>query len=190
VLDRRRRVLLDERRRGAERLRATEAAWAAAAREADAWRDRALLLGGRRALELWLARGVQGVVVEVEWTSSWGVPRPAAGSAAHGPEPDVTATGGGAALVIALRAHRTAVARALDAAVAAEAARRIEEELSATLRRLRALERRWIPRYRAELAELSLALDEVERDDAVRIRWALERLQEEGPDPATRLHEP
>jgi len=68
-------------------------------------------------------------------------------------------------------AHLAAVATALE---------RIDAELAATTRRLRALERRWIPAHEEALAALSLALDESEREDAIRGRWFVERRAADG----------
>jgi vacuolar-type H+-ATPase subunit D/Vma8 len=65
---------------------------------------------------------------------------------------------------------------ALDAAARYAAARTAHEaigaELVATTRRQRAIERRWIPEHEAELHRIGLALEEREREDIARARWA------------------
>ena len=57
-------------------------------------------------------------------------------------------------------------------------AERAESELSAELgraaRRLRALRERSIPRHEQALAALDLALDEGQREQALRVRWFTE----------------
>ena len=58
-------------------------------------------------------------------------------------------------------------------AAAAEALRVIEAEVLATRYRLRAIEDRWIPRLEQALAEVTLALEEQELSDAVRLRLAV-----------------
>jgi V/A-type H+/Na+-transporting ATPase subunit D len=58
-------------------------------------------------------------------------------------------------------------------AATAEALRVIEAEVLSTRHRLRAIEDRWIPRLEQALAEVTLALEEQELADAVRLRLAL-----------------
>jgi vacuolar-type H+-ATPase subunit D/Vma8 len=48
-------------------------------------------------------------------------------------------------------------------------------ELAETTRRERAIERRWIPEHEAALHRLELALDEREREEVARARWAAGR---------------
>jgi len=65
-------------------------------------------------------------------------------------------------------------------AAALTALRTIEAELLATRRRLRAVEDRWIPRLESTLARIRLALDEQERAEGVRLRWAAGHLSRHG----------
>ncbi len=44
--------------------------------------------------------------------------------------------------------------------------------LRATTLRRNAIERRWIPAHEVAAAELALGLDELEREDGTRVRWA------------------
>ena len=87
------------------------------------------------------------------------------------PRGRTSALGGGSALVYAAAAYRSALAAAGRFAAARLAHERVGAELRATTRRLRAVERRWIPQHEAALAALELALDEGEREEAARIRW-------------------
>ena len=48
-----------------------------------------------------------------------------------------------------------------------------EAQLAATARRQRAIERRWIPEHEAELRRIALTLDEREREDIARVKWAV-----------------
>ena len=50
----------------------------------------------------------------------------------------------------------------------------IEAELAATARRQRAIERRWIPEHETELRRIALTLDEREREDIARVKWAVD----------------
>ncbi|HZD67688.1 MAG TPA: V-type ATP synthase subunit D, partial [Actinomycetes bacterium] len=73
----------------------------------------------------------------------------------------------------AAAAHRAALAAAVQHAAATAALRTVEREVTATSQRLRAIEDRWIPRLRTTLAEVELALDELEHADAARLRRAM-----------------
>jgi vacuolar-type H+-ATPase subunit D/Vma8 len=59
---------------------------------------------------------------------------------------------------------------AMDAAVADAACAALEEALLATRRRARILRRRWVPRLRAHLHTLDLALEQAEQEDQTRLR--------------------
>jgi vacuolar-type H+-ATPase subunit D/Vma8 len=87
------------------------------------------------------------------------------------PPPDVSALGGGTTLVLAAGAHRQALQAAADHGAAKLALDRVRHELRTTTRRLRAVEKRWIPEHEAALAALELALDEGERQESARVRW-------------------
>ena len=81
----------------------------------------------------------------------------------------------GAALLSARRAHGEALAAAARVAVCEGALRRIDAELRATSLRRNAVQHRWIPAHEEALAALELTLEEVEREDGVRVRWAAGR---------------
>ncbi|MFD0746175.1 V-type ATP synthase subunit D [Phytohabitans flavus] len=57
-------------------------------------------------------------------------------------------------------------------AAAAAAYRAISAEVTATQRRRRALTQRWIPRLDEALRDQTQRLEEAERAEAIRIRWA------------------
>jgi V/A-type H+-transporting ATPase subunit D len=128
------------------------------------------VLGGERGLDS--ARRASGVAeVTVEWRTLLGVACPLdvrVAAPAGGGVP-----GAAAALLSAAHAHRRALEAAARVAVLEGALRRIDAALRATSLRRNAVQHRWIPAHEEALAALELALEEVEREDAVRVRWAV-----------------
>ena len=175
MLEEKRRALIRLKRRFAELVGETQAEWEQAAQEADLWLRRSLVLGGERALELGAFYSRAPADIQIDWRRALGVVYPAEVEVRLAEPSDLSALGGSSALVHAAAAHR----RALEAAARYGTARlgyaRVSAELQVTIRRLRAIERRWIPAHEAALAALELALDEGEREDATRVRWAIER---------------
>ncbi|MBK9181003.1 MAG: V-type ATP synthase subunit D [Acidimicrobiales bacterium] len=157
----------DERRLAALEER-TGAAWERRCRDAEAWAVRALVLGGREALER-AALGDGHAQADVRWRSSMGVTY-AGEATCRLPAP--TALGGPSALALAADAYRIALDAAVQHAAAADAHARVAAELTATTRRLRAVRDRWVPRLDEALQALDLRLDEAEREEVVRVRWA------------------
>ncbi|HEU4947160.1 MAG TPA: V-type ATP synthase subunit D [Kribbella sp.] len=166
LLDRKQRALAAE----LERLEL------AAARSAEAFEDRAGTAAGwlRRSTALdgqdRLTAAVAGPGAEaaIEYDTTMGVRHPiqTAVTFADG-EP-----AGSSALVFMIRAHREALAAAVQVAAAQRGVALLTAELSLTRQQQRALEARWIPRLEAQLAELEQRLDEVEREENLRLRWA------------------
>jgi V/A-type H+/Na+-transporting ATPase subunit D len=171
VLDDKRRALLRERARLAVLVEETRSAWEDAARAADAWHRRALLISGRRSLDLAAFYVTEPADVRLSWRRSLGAWLPADPQVTIPPTPDLIAPGGSSAVRYAASAYGRAVEAGARYASARLALERVEHELASAIRRLRALERRWIPAHEDALAALALALDETERDDAVRSRW-------------------
>ena len=171
LLDEKQRALARERRRLEPEVAAARADWEHGAREAERWLARAATLGGERQLAL--ARSVPGAAdLTVRWHSIIGVTCPVEAVVVPPapPEGELSASGGSAALLEATAAHRRALAAAVRLAVAEGALRRIEIELRATALRRNAIERRWIPAHADALAALELTLEELEREDAARVR--------------------
>jgi V/A-type H+-transporting ATPase subunit D len=140
------------------------------ARRADEeWRDaasaaaralvRARLMGAADELGAHVPASVPAVV-RPDWQVSMGVTYP--GSV--GVEP------GASVPLVSTAALGPAVDRYRDALSAA--ARRLDAELVATRRRRRALEDRLVPSLRHASHELDLHLDELDRDEATRVRIA------------------
>lgn len=176
LLEQKQQLLRRERRRLAEVSRRTGEEWSELATDADRGNLRALVSGGRD--ELRRAEAAIGAAqARVTWTTLAGAPYPSATGVDLGPPPAVA---GPPALVEAVTACRRALDAAVRQAAAAAALRRVESELVVTVRRLRAVRDRWIPRLEAELMQLELRLDDGEREEATRLRWA------GGPAPGSR----
>ena len=171
LLDSKLRVLRREQRRYHLHAERTAQRWTAACREAQLWQLRAVLLGGHRAQRA--ALPPEPAQVDIDWTVVMGVRHPRAATV-RGGEPDpMAAAPSNAALVQAVPAFRAALDAGAQHAVATEAVRRIDAEVEATRRRLRAVQDRWIPRLADALREVEMALEELELAEGSRLRWAL-----------------
>lgn len=175
VLEQKRQALLREELRLRQELDEAERRWHEAARAAAVWLRRAALLGGERPLGLAAFHAGAPAGVEVAWRNSLGVVHPGEPRVELPARTAGGAAGGSAALVPATVAHRDAVEAAARFAAARASHERIAAELARTVRRLRAVEQRWLPAQERALAELELRLDEEEREDASRVRWAARR---------------
>ena len=82
--------------------------------------------------------------------------------------------------MIAAHAWCQATRAAARYAVAERADAELSAELARATRRLRALQKRWIPQHEAALAQLDLALDENQREQAARVRWLIRRTDAAG----------
>jgi V/A-type H+-transporting ATPase subunit D len=173
LLETKLRILAAERERAALQAEGTAREWAVAAEEADRWLLRAALLGGRRGLRLAVDR--EPAAVHLTWATTMGVTYPD-DTEVVAPEPDPdAATPDGAALVAARRAARQGLAAAAAHAAATAALEALDAEVRVTRRRLRALQERWLPRLDEATASLTEALEEQEREEGLRLRWAASR---------------
>ena len=75
-------------------------------------------------------------------------------------------------LARARQAHCAALAAAARHAAATASVRMIDEEVRVTGYRLRAVQDRWIPGLEQALADVTFAIEELERADAARLRVA------------------
>jgi len=169
VLEQKRGTLLRERLRLAAELSAARAEWERKASPAAASNARALTAAGPRMLRL-AALHADPATVAVTRRNVLGVVIPVSGTLNLGAVPEASAV-----VTLAAEAHREALSAATSLAVIEAAQNAIETELRKTVRRLRAIERRWIPEHEAELHRLQLALDETELADIARGRWAAAR---------------
>jgi V/A-type H+-transporting ATPase subunit D len=175
LLDRKRRALLAHAARLSEAADAAERRFAAAAAEAALWMERARLTEGDDRVALFTAHVTGGADLRLAWRSLMGVEMPELVDLRPAPVPDLAGLGAGTALLRAAEAHRALVEAAAEHAATRTAADRVHAELGVVTRRVRALDQRWIPRQRAALQALELALDEADREEAARIRWLAER---------------
>lgn len=175
VLDEKRQALLREEERSRVRALRAERDWAESAAEARRWLVRAALLGGERAVGLARFYAGDQARVEIAWRNTLGVVHPAEATLALPLARRTEAFVGTSALVQCTEAHRRALEAAAALAVARRSHERVAAELERTIRRLQAIERRWLPHHRQALESLELRLDEEEREEALRLRWASRR---------------
>jgi V/A-type H+-transporting ATPase subunit D len=175
VLDQKRQALLREEERARSRMLSAEREWAESAAAARGWLDRAAVLGGERSVRLALLHAGGRARVEVAWRNTLGVVHPAEATLTLPARGRADALVGSSALVPCAEAHRRALESAARYAVARVSHERVAAELDRTIRRLQAIERRWLPEHRRALADVELRLDEEEREEAVRLRWASDR---------------
>jgi V/A-type H+-transporting ATPase subunit D len=172
LLDRKLRILRAEQAALVARVRDTGATWDAAWHEADTWGLRTALLGGRRELRLGSS---PPATAEIIWSTVMGLRYPVAVTCRI---PDTTVSRrepGTAAAIEAAEAYRAALRAAADHAAASAALRAVDAEVAATRRRWLSVTRRWIPQLEAALLKLSQRLEEAERAEGVRRRWARQR---------------
>lgn len=175
VLEQKVRVLVEEERRLRQLVREARAAWEDACRRGRRWLLRAALLGDERQLALAAAHLEGPLDVQIRWRSHMGVTYPAETQCRMPSAIPYATLGDSAALHFAAAAFREAANRAVGCAAAQCAYDIMQQELLVTRRRLRAIERRWIPSLTAAARDLALRLDEIEREDAVRSKWVAER---------------
>lgn len=185
VLDQKRQALVREELRLRAEVADAEAGWRRSAADARRWLDRAALLGGERGLDLARFHAGGPAEIEVTWRSTLGVRHPAEARVVPLEETPSTLAGT-AALAPAAEGHRRALEAAARYAVASASHRRVAAELALTARRLRTIERRWLPEHEDALRELEIRLDEEEREESGRIRWAAAREGDAGRHSVTK----
>lgn len=185
LLERKRDALLRERARVEAELEEAGAAWEQAAAEATLWSRRSAVLDGAVRQDLLARHARERAWLELRWRNLMGARLPQADRVEVPDPPPAAALGGGAAAAMAGPAWTAAMRAAVRVAVAARAAEELSRELEQAGRRLRALRDRWIPEHERALAALDLALDESQREQAVRVRWLvrsrLRQLADAGP---------
>jgi vacuolar-type H+-ATPase subunit D/Vma8 len=175
LLEQKRAVLIGAEREAARRSAEATTEWHARATTAERWLERTAVLDGERPQRIARAHAGAPAEMHVRFGMTMGVGVPADPSVELAPAPDVALLPGGASLIAAITSHRDAVEAALRAAVAATAHARLAAELSSTVRRVRAIESRWLPLHERALAALEQELDENDRSEGARIRWAARR---------------
>jgi V/A-type H+/Na+-transporting ATPase subunit D len=178
LLDRKRRALLAEHAQVQAQVEQARRDWDDAMARVDTWTLRAGIVDGAGRLEL-LARHVRDrPSLELSWRNLMGAHIPRAEAIDVPDPPDVSALGGSSAAVLLAQACADAVRAGAQYAIAERAASELWAEQTRAARRLRALRRRWIPQHEQALVALELALDEAEREQAIRVRWLVGRATE------------
>jgi V/A-type H+/Na+-transporting ATPase subunit D len=166
LLDRKLSILQAELSARRESAALTQREWERCCADAQRWLLRAALLGGQRSIRL--ATGEDAAEVHISYMVTAGVRHPAHATCTI-PEPSAWA---GPAMSEARKAHGAALAAAVSHAAATAALRLLEAEAVVTRHRLHAIKDRWIPRLEQARAEITFALDELERADQARLRRA------------------
>lgn len=175
LLEQKRAVLISAEREAAARATEATARWRTSAGEAARWLERSAMLDGERPRRLAQAHAGERAIVTLTWQTTMGVGVPADASVVLAAPTDTALLPGGASLTSAISAHRAALDAALCAAAERAAHERLSAELVATVRRVRAIESRWLPLHERSLAALEQTLDENDRAEGARIRWARRR---------------
>lgn len=179
-LGRKLRVLLGEQQRVRLLGEDAERTWEAAVGEARTWQLRAGLLGGQQAYAGGPA--VEPVRVSMRWTNIVGVTVPDTSRVLE-PSAPVLDPAGNAAAVAMTAAFGAALRAAVVVGVTHEAEHRIATEVGLTRRRVRALERRWLPALRSALAAVEQSIEFDEQEENGRLRRALALAQEDRRGP-------
>ncbi|WP_084125570.1 V-type ATP synthase subunit D [Demequina sp. NBRC 110054] len=168
LLERKQRIVAAEHERLLLRGDGLGLRWERAAGDALGWASRAAALDGwetiAAASPLTSARVsvAPGHVMGLEFPddATVTVPRP-------------RPVGASTALSYAAESMAAAIAAAASYAASRRAAATVAAELTATRTRRRAVEHRWIPQLTSELLRIERALDELEREENLRVRWAV-----------------
>jgi vacuolar-type H+-ATPase subunit D/Vma8 len=131
---------------------------------------RARLLGG--SAEVSAITPSKVATVTPQWKTAMGVTYPGTVNCEPIEPPPLTST---AALSPTAAAYRSALLAAAEHAAAGTALARLDHELAQTRQRRRAIEEHLVPNLTAAIHELDGKLDEQDREEAVRIRLALQQ---------------
>ncbi|WP_062203668.1 V-type ATP synthase subunit D [Demequina salsinemoris] len=168
LLERKQRIVAAEHERLLLRGDGLELEWERAAGVALAWASRAAALDGWEAIDA--ASPLAPAQVAVSSGRVMGLEFPDDASVAV---PSPRPIGASTALSYAAESMAAAVEAAARYAANKRAAATVATELTATRTRRRAVEHRWIPHLESELGRIERALDELEREENLRVRWAV-----------------
>ena len=175
LLDRKRQVLLAEQVRMRAAVAQARGEWLEAAARVEGWTMRAGIVDGAIRLQLLARHVTDDASLELSWRNLMGAQLPDAKAINVPDPPSISALGGSSAAVLLAQACCRAARAAARYAIAERAEAELAAELARAARRLRALRDRWIPQHEHALAALDLALDEAQREQAIRIRWLTQR---------------
>jgi V/A-type H+-transporting ATPase subunit D len=167
MLDRKQRILAEEHARLELAAANAAAEWVLRAREAKTWLTRAAALDGADRLRE--AEPVGRAEVHIIWGATLGVEHPLEAPCSI---PHDEPSGGGSSLRECALCHAAAVRAAAASAAANRAVRLVGNELVATRRRQRVLERRRVPRLESGLAEAHQQMEQQELEESLRTRWS------------------
>lgn len=169
LLDRKLRILQAELAARSASAELTRREWERCSAAADQWLLKAALLSGQRSIRLAANGGY--AQLRISYVVTAGVRHPG-GATCITPEP---ASWAALATGEARRAHQAALGAAVAHAADAAALRVIEAEAELTRYRLHAIKDRWVPRLEHARAQITFALEELEREDQARLRRAAGR---------------
>jgi V/A-type H+-transporting ATPase subunit D len=172
ILARKQRLLAVERELREPQAAAARTAWTDACAEAELWCARALRIGHEHQIPMVAAHLDAPASITVDWRNVMAVSIP---ESARCELPDLalaSASGGSSATDRAVDALADAVEKAAAHATVQRALVNIDAELLQTRRRLRLLERRRRPQLERALRESRERLEQSEREDTLRLRWA------------------
>lgn len=170
LLEKKLRALIVHRTSLAGQAGSAAAKWSESVYEAQTWQLREALTGGRR--EIRLAEPAGHTDVTFGWTTVMGVRYPQETTVTEPPGAGTGSLIGSARVAHTRQAFRHALDAAARYAAASAAERIVTAEIATTEQRIRSLRRRWIPRLQTALALRELELEEQERAEAIRHRWA------------------
>jgi V/A-type H+-transporting ATPase subunit D len=168
-LDRKLRILIPEQQRLRIQADRSRADWRAACEVAETWLLRATLLGGEDAVRI--ATPAAPLGLELVWTTMMGLRFPT-DVRVDAAAPEHPLPPGNAAVAATAEAFQAALLAGVRSAAAEEALARVAVEIALTRRRLRALDKRWLPWLAESLTALDLALEQAEQEDGIRLRRA------------------
>ncbi|MGZ4179066.1 MAG: V-type ATP synthase subunit D [Solirubrobacteraceae bacterium] len=171
LLDRKRQALLAEQARVRAQAEQARRDWHEAAAEVKAWTERAALVDGEIRLQLLARHARERASLELSWRNLMGAQLPRVDAIQIPDPPPLSALGASSATVLLASACSEATRAAARYAVSTRAESELSAELGRAARRLRALRDRWIPQHEHALAALDIALDEAQREQAIRVRW-------------------
>jgi vacuolar-type H+-ATPase subunit D/Vma8 len=148
-----------------------EAQWQQLYTAAGSWLVKARMLGASDEVAMLIAHGSPSASITPRWQTSMGIAYPGSVECAPGSTPTLTST---AALGPTLAAYRAALDAAATHAAASAAVSRLDTELANTRRRRRAIDERLRPQLEEALRQLDLSLDELDREEALRVRIAVD----------------
>jgi vacuolar-type H+-ATPase subunit D/Vma8 len=144
-------------------------------RAAASWLRRSTALDGHRGVNA--SAPLVAAQVTIGYDVTMGVRHPTSAEVRFPPRSEPA---GSSALAYTVEAHRTALLAAVRLAAARRAVALVAAELALTRQQQRALDQRWIPKLERRLAEVVQRLDETEREENLRLRWAAANASQEG----------